>query len=121
MILLFTTCTLAHSVLDYGLCPVYICHMTITEQTGHKLITAEATRRRRVNGRLHGLPIYHPFIPIEFFDEILESNDFQPLEGAIYCGREGQVNEQVGPRTWLTFTWYKMDTGRYEIVAYVHG
>jgi hypothetical protein len=95
--------------------------MTIQEQTDYKAALApESTRRNRVNSRLAEIT-YMPWIPLALFDVILTDNGFQTLEGAIYCGREGQVNEQVGPKSWLTFTWYKMESGKYEIVSYIHG
>jgi hypothetical protein len=50
---------------------------------------------------------------------VLEEHGFNTLEPAIYCGREGKVHEQVGKRTWITFTWYKMGSGQYELVAYL--
>jgi hypothetical protein len=37
----------------------------------------------------------------------------------ILCGREGRIHEAVGHNRWLALTWYKMDSGRYEVVAYV--
>ena len=97
--------------------------MTIQEQTEQKAgMRPESARRLHVNQILaKAIPTYTVGLPIQEFDAILEANCFQPLEGAIYCGREGQVNEQVGPKSWLTFTWYKMESGKYEIVSYIHG
>ena len=52
-------------------------------------------------------------------DEALTVNGFNTLEPAIYCGRDGSVHEQVGERTWLVMQWHKMETGKYEVNAYV--
>jgi len=79
----------------------------------------ENESRNRVNRDLQQLPTYHPWIPLATFDEILQKHGFDQLESAIYCGREGRSNMKVGPNTFLAFTWYKMESGRYEIVAHV--
>lgn len=80
----------------------------------------EKKGRNRVNRELHQLPIYHDGLPIAQIDTILTSNGFEATESAIYCGREGRANHKVGTKTYLSFTWHKMEeTGRYEIVAYV--
>ena len=83
-------------------------------------MSAEAKKRNAVNKALAALAIYHPFIPNGEIDAILIANGFTPLEEGIYCGRVGRVHEKVGPNTWFTMTWYKMeDSNWYEIVAYV--
>lgn len=79
----------------------------------------ERKLRTRVNRQLQQLPIYHDGLPLTEIDNILAANGASALEEAIYCGREGKVHEQVQSNTWLTMTWYKMESGRYEIVAYV--
>ena len=83
--------------------------------------STERSNRRRVNNDLFRMgQTYHESLPLAFIDEVLRMNNFKPLADGIYCGREGKVTEQVGERTWLTMTWYKMpNTGRYEVVAYV--
>jgi hypothetical protein len=83
--------------------------------------TQERRNRHQVNSALVTLcQTYHPSIPLTEIDAILSANGFSATEPAIYCGRDGNSNEQVGERTWLSLTWHKMDvTGRYEIVAYV--
>lgn len=81
----------------------------------------EATNRTRANRQLHQLCLtYFDGLPLAQIDEILRLNDFTSMEAAIYCGRDGHTNEQVGPKTWLSLSWHKMEvTGRYEVVAYV--
>jgi hypothetical protein len=84
------------------------------------MMTSETKARQKANKMLAAMPNYFPFIPNAELDSILTGAGFQAMEAAIYCGREGRVTEQVGPKTWITMTWHKMEvTGRYEIVAYV--
>lgn len=80
-----------------------------------------ATARRRVNEALYRLgKVYHNSLPLSDIDNILTENGFNATEPAIYCG-DGRSNEQVGPTTYLSFSWHKMEqTGRYEVVAYVN-
>ena len=81
----------------------------------------EAKSRRLANHALHALTFncYHDGLPISTIDRILIQYGFDPLEEAIYCGRDGMVHEQVGARTWISLTWHKMESGRYEVVAYL--
>ena len=85
------------------------------------LVTAkmEVKMRDRVNAELSLLPIYADGLQLEEIDTILQSNGFNGLEAAIYCGADGASHEQVGPRTYFKMTWHKMESGRYELVAYV--
>lgn len=63
---------------------------------------------------------YHEGLALSKIEEVLVKNGFSPLEPAIYCGREGRSTEQVGPRTYLSLSWYKMDvSGKFEITAYL--
>jgi hypothetical protein len=83
--------------------------------------TEEHKARKRVNDALYDLGrIYWDSLPLRQVDELLTSNGLEETEPAIYCGREGQCSQQVGPRSYLTFTWYKMESGRYEFIAYVN-
>jgi len=85
------------------------------------MTTAEERRSRSKAGKaLAALPSYHPHIPVADIDRILTDAGFDPLEEAIYCGRDGRATAQVGPRTWLALSWHRMEvTGCYEIVAYL--
>jgi hypothetical protein len=84
--------------------------------------STERANRTRVNNALYELGrVYHSGLPIMQIDEILTSNGFNATQPAIYCGREGRSNEQVGDRSFLSLSWHKMDqTGNYEVVAYVN-
>ena len=82
----------------------------------------ESKQRAKTNDALFTLTSnrYFDSLPVMSIDVILEANGFEGLEEGIYCGRDGQVHEQVGPNSWFNMTWHKMDvTGRYEVVAYV--
>lgn len=78
-------------------------------------------RTKLVNNRLHVLGLgYHDLLPIAQIDLILTDNGFQPTEPAIYCGADSKFHEPVGDGKYLTITWHKMESGRYEVTAYVN-
>jgi len=87
------------------------------------VMTAQQERvaRRKVNAALHELGrVYHDGLPIAQIDAALSANGFDETEPAIYCGRDGSCSPmQVGARTWLSLSWHKMESGRYEVTAYV--
>jgi hypothetical protein len=84
-------------------------------------MSSEAKMRVKANRLLADwVRPYHSALPIDLIDAALVEAGFSPMEDAIYCGREGRVHEQVGPKTWLAMSWYRMEeTNRYEITAYV--
>lgn len=61
---------------------------------------------------------YFPEIPISKIQSILDVFELKIPDG-IYCGREGESIEEIGHGVWLRMTWYKMQSGNFEIVAYV--
>jgi hypothetical protein len=80
----------------------------------------ERKARTRANAKLNELgKTYHDGLALDKIGAILKANGFDELESAIYCGRDGDSHEQVGERTWLRLSWHKMESGRYEIVAYL--
>ena len=81
----------------------------------------ERNARRHANDELYTLGrSYHEGLALNEIDRILHTNGFAGMEPGIYCGRDGQVHEQVGTRTWITLVWHKMESGRYEVIAYVN-
>lgn len=62
---------------------------------------------------------YHDGVPLDRVNDALRAHGFDELEAMWVCGREGRLNEPVGREKYLTLTWYKMESGRYEVVAYV--
>ncbi len=83
----------------------------------------ERARRRQANQRIHALTCnqYFEAIPVATIADILTECGFnaEPLEG-IYCGASSQIEpELVGQRTWVSLSWYRMPSGRYEITCYL--
>jgi len=74
---------------------------------------------RRVNRALHAFGNYHDFIPLDAVNIELADAGFDELPDMLLCGAQGSINESVGRNRWLSLTWYKMESGRYEVVAYV--
>ena len=76
---------------------------------------------KRVNDGLYQIGLkYWDYLPIYEIDSMLVENGFEATEVAIYCGRVGSAHEEVGHGKYLTFNWHRMDSGRYEIVAYLN-
>jgi hypothetical protein len=64
---------------------------------------------------------YFDQIPLAQIDSILEGHGFNSngqLCGLL-VGREGRLHVQVGLNTWLAMSWYRMVSGRYEVVGYL--
>jgi hypothetical protein len=91
-------------------------------QTEQQRIAKEVKNAtKQVNEALYKLGTrFHDYIPVYEIDSILVESGFDPTEPAIYCGRDGSIHELVGHNKYLFMTWHKMDTGRYEIVAYLN-
>ena len=89
----------------------------------------KAALKRKVNNALSKLPVYHDSIPFNLIREIVESIgktvvldvDDQPLEGVLFCGEKGQsLFALKDSRYGLSLSWYRMESGRYEIVTYIN-
>lgn len=77
---------------------------------------------KAVNDYLMGMGQYFMGLPLDRMFEVLRANGFEVTEEnllGVYCGAEGRVHEAVGAGVFFTMTWYKMPSGRYEVVAYV--
>ena len=98
--------------------------------------------RKKINRELTSLENYHQGIPLAIIEDILKKynllllqEDNTPWSGFI-TGREGQANftlgyfdtayEQNGLTAYtpienaaLAMSWYKMESGKYEIVTYI--
>jgi hypothetical protein len=73
-----------------------------------------------VNDALYGMGrTYHQSVPLDAVNGLLTHYGFNELDAMLLCGREGSLHENVGRNRWLSLTWYKMESGRYEVVAYV--
>lgn len=75
--------------------------------------------RNRINKQLDNLcrNNYFQSIPLKDIAAILAPFELK-IEDGIYCG-DGETYEEVGHGVWFRMSWYKMPSGRYEIVAYV--
>jgi hypothetical protein len=76
----------------------------------------------RVNREISALTsnTYFDSIPLKELSAILEKHGLESsgLEG-IYTGHEGTSKAQVALNAWLLISWYRMSSGRFEIVSYV--
>jgi hypothetical protein len=83
--------------------------------------TASKHATKKVNEALYKIGLkYWDYIPVYEIDSALVENGFDATEAAIYCGSGGKVDEYVGGNKYLHLNWHKMESGRYEIVAYVN-
>ena len=83
-----------------------------------KLALARDTRG--VNDALYGLGrTSHESVPLDTVNELLTHYGFNSLDAMLLCGREGRLHESVGRNRWLALSWYRYESGRYEVVAYV--
>lgn len=89
------------------------------------------TAKTRIQKQLTALTknTYFNSIPLDEIFDIIESEGGivvdeagDPWEGFL-CGENSQATWKViniqNTKCWLTMTWYKMPSGRWEIVAYV--
>ena len=67
------------------------------------------------NTYFNGLPLDVMFSKLVAHGFTVDENNLL----GVYCGREGRVHEPVGLGVFFTMTYYKMESGRYEVVAYV--
>lgn len=83
-----------------------------------------ATRLRKVNDLLHKLGLeYHDTLSysLNVVDRVLVENGFKETDSApIITGVDGKLHCPVGCDKWLTVSWHRMASGRYELVAYVN-
>mgnify|MGYP001603704708 CR=1 FL=1 len=81
-----------------------------------------ASNKKRLSAKIGKLinNEYFPNIPVKELAAIVDSfgGDANELSG-IYCGREGRSDAQVFENSQLFISWYRMESGRYEITAYM--
>jgi hypothetical protein len=90
---------------------------------GHLGTNLESKMRRKASAAIGKFldAVYFERIPLAQIDSILEEHGFNSngqLCGLL-VGREGRLHLQVGPNTWLAMSLYQMESGRYEVVAYL--
>lgn len=96
-------------------------------ECGAKIPTLES-RLRRVNAELYQLGLeYHDTLSysLNAADRILLKHGFQETyrdttPPVILTGLEGKQHSDVGEGKYLTLAWHRMESGRYEVVAYVN-
>jgi len=78
--------------------------------------------RNRANMAIRKLTrdVYFASIPVSELQGILSSVGFNPspLDG-IYTGAQGTTCDKIDTHTTFAMQWYRMPSGRYEIVAYL--
>jgi hypothetical protein len=84
------------------------------------------TTKNRINKELHALPIYFSEIPLDVIFYIVRDHAGQVVQedgtpwSGLLCGDEGNTRFAIeGRKFFLYLSWYKMNSGNYEIVAYV--
>ena len=78
------------------------------------------TRLLRVNSELHQLGLsYWDYLPVYQVDSALTNHGFAATD-LWQAGNDGRHHEEVGEGKWLSVSWHKMESGRYEVVAYVN-
>ena len=76
---------------------------------------------RTANKAISQLPTYAPLGEwIDRLAEILKANGFDATElNGFYCGHEGRTNQPVGHNKNVFITWYRMQSGSYEMIGYI--
>ena len=84
-----------------------------------------ATRLRKVNSDLHAIGlVYWDTLgeSIVAIEHALGTSGFSAEVGPISPTTPGEyrLHIEVGDSKWLSASWYRMESGRYEVVAYVN-
>lgn len=81
---------------------------------------------RQANTALARLPQYADDMSawLTATEQICEGHGFSVDLGGIYCGRDGETRVEAVEADgkvarWLKITWHKMQSGRYEMIAYL--
>jgi hypothetical protein len=96
--------------------------MTLCTECKAKIPTMQ-TRLKQVNDALYRLGQYlHTSVPYMQIDNILETNGFNhpSYELIKVDGQYSRSHDMVGEDKWLSFVLYRMESGRYEVTAYVN-
>jgi hypothetical protein len=99
--------------------------MTLCTNCQSKIPSLRA-RKQAVNADLHKLGLtYHNVIPMCSIEMILNDHGFladSQFHFSNYVdGRTERLHEEIGEGLWLTASFYRMESGRWEAVAYVNG
>lgn len=84
------------------------------------------TIKNRINKELHALPVYFSEIPLDVIFYIVKEHAGQVIQedgtpwSGILCGDDGLASFGIAGRKFFLFLiWHKMNSGNYEITAYV--
>ena len=79
------------------------------------------TRQNRLNKAITAITVgrYFEHLPIGDIAEAVRAQGFDSdnMDG-IYCGREGRADAYVGDGVYVHVSWYRMPSGRFEVVSY---
>ena len=103
-------------------------------------MATKTTIRNRINREISKMDTYHNEIPTDEIWEAIENHGGVVIDEAgerwsgLFCGEQGQASmaivfpeitdtwarsNKVTANMFVHISWYKMDSGRYEIVCYV--
>jgi hypothetical protein len=98
--------------------------MTLCTNCQSKIPSLRA-RKQAVNADLHKLGlIYHQAVPMLTIELILHDHGFEVGENHFthYVDyHTSRLHEEIGEGLWLSASFYRMESGRWEVVAYVNG
>ena len=93
-------------------------------ETCNAKIPTLLTRMQKLNNRLRYISMgYYDTLGAalsEVYDALQDAGLKQQEVLYGLPGNEGKIHAEVGEGKWLSATWYRMPSGRYEIVAYVN-
>jgi hypothetical protein len=87
---------------------------TLTPAETKNLTQKVNTELQPINKKIHAA------LPLRDLTTIFSDNDLDPdpIQQKLHDD-EGRMHVQVGPEVWFTMTWYRFETGKFEVVAYV--
>lgn len=91
--------------------------------------TSKGTIRNRINKEIGKIGTYHDGIPVDEISVCIKNHGGMMVQedgtewSGIFCGEQGTCNIPVVfadySNMFVSISWYKMDSGRYEIVTYI--
>lgn len=79
------------------------------------------TRINRLNRDLANLTrnTYFKYLPVFELGQVIERHGFEKSDmQGIYCGHSGQSTHDLGENVWMNVSWYRMESGNYEVMVY---
>jgi hypothetical protein len=65
-------------------------------------------------------PIYFESLPLNQIANAVTKHGYNPTDlDGIYCGKEGRAFANIGMNRGIVIEWYRMESGLYEVNAYV--